>query len=189
MANKQQELPLFAVDNTADVEPYLFLNHPMAFVPLTCDAKDEHHSAPPSPTAEPKSILKPQTHLQPQHVSFAAAPHLPTEAHAPLMERKHSTASDVSDTFMAPPKPATDFETCSEGFLGGGALRHVTGSHHLRDLAELAELDQQAKARRQSNQKAVRKPKETTTGWNVMSWWPEPLDDRMEREWSEEFYD
>ena len=165
------DIPVFAVDNSADVERYLFINHPTDFISLTSEAKDEHHSAPPSPKAAPRAILKPETQ---QHVTFAATHPV---AVAPGMARKSSTTSNVSTTSDAD----------SEGYLGGGALRHISGSHHLRELAELAELDAQAKAKRQASQTAVPKPK-ADEGWLTMAWWPESME-LMEHEWSDDFYE
>lgn len=176
----KSEIPVFAVDNSADVEQYLFVNHPTEFISLTSDAKDEHHSTPASPKTELKPILKPFVPQQQQHVTFAAP--APTHPIAPKMERQSSTASTVS----------TASDADSEGFLGGGALRHISGSHHLRELAELAELDAQAKAKRQAchapaNQAAVRKPT-ADEGWLAMAWWPESME-MMEHEWTDDFYE
>jgi hypothetical protein len=198
MGNTKPEIPIFAVDNAADCEQFLFLNHPTTFVSLTSDTKDEHHSPPTTPTL-PKSILK---HCPLHNVTFAP------NAAAPPMERRSSTTS------------ATSTDSSDSGFLGGGALRHAGGSHHhehepehhephhhrgnahhLQELAELAALDRQAKARRSlsmasasSNQKVQRRPKEEgglqQQDWlaSVLAWWPEQME-CMEHEWTEEFYE
>lgn len=186
MANTKPEILPFAVDNSSDCESYLFLNHPTAYISLTSNPSEEYHSPPlsPSTTTTPKSILKPS---KPATVTFATPAVTTTTTAAPPMERKASTASTASD-----------LSTCTEddGFLGGGALRHVSGSHHLRELAELAQLDREAKAKREQmtpvGNKAVRKPGQETKhqDWlaSVMQWWPENLE-MAEHEWTEEFYD
>lgn len=181
MSNTKSEIPLFGVDNTTDCEQYLFLNHPTTFISLTSDIKEEHHPIP----SPPKSILKPTS---PHNVTFAPTPAAAAAAPAP-MERKSSTTSTVSSA------------SSDEGFLGGGALRHLSGSHcphhhrgnaqHLQELAELAALDQQAKARRSSNvQRGAEEKEKQQQDWlsSVLAWWPEQVEG-MEHEWTEEFYE
>jgi hypothetical protein len=186
MANSKPEILPFAVDNAADCESYLFLNHPTSFVPLTADLADEHHSPPLSPKSTP-------TITNPNHI---------TTSHPSAIQRKSSTTSTSSSINSSSSPQDDDFE----GYLGGGALRHLNGSHHLRDLAERAALDAEAKARRTHAAAAAANTSLANRGkgvvkkshgaeakqesWlaSVMQWWPENME-MAEHEWTEEFYE
>ena len=165
MTDKKQEIPIFAVANDADCESYLFINHPSTFIALTSEAKNEHHSGPATPTSAGST-------LQPARANPAA----PTGG-APQMERKHSVTSEssVGSNASAP----SDLD---EGFLGGGALRQVGAYSHLADLAA------GHSAQKPRQRKVERKPAVTDGGWQLLDWWPEPLE-CMEHEWTEEFYE
>ena len=192
------EVPTFApVDTAIDCEGYLYCtaNLPHAFISLTTEDKDLHHQdeghhPATATTTTTKSILKPIT-TNPTStkavkvVDFAFT----TRPQPPSMERKHSEASSTISSVAQDEECAIIDD--DEGYLGGGALRHVEAYSHLSHVAAEHTVNPpvQQQPQKKGNTVVERKVHADNQGWmHVMDWWPEPMEG-MTHQWVDEFYE